>query len=143
MQVEDGLPGAGADVEDGAVSLLDVALAGDPRGDEMAAADQFGVAGLSFFQSRKMFLGNDEHVRGRLGIDVFEGEHVLVFVHFLGRNLAANDAAEQAVGGRVSHGLLSFYRMLVVVKGLGRRSAVPSATLLLPSQHAGVGARAT
>jgi len=98
VQVEDGLSGAGADVQDGAVSLLDVALAGDLSGGEVAAADDFRVAGLSFFQSGKMFFGNDQDVRGRLGIDVFEGEHVVVFVHFPGRNLAAEDAAEKTVG---------------------------------------------
>jgi len=49
VEVEDGLAGAGADVKDGAVSLLDVALTGDLRGGEMAAADDFGVGGLGFF----------------------------------------------------------------------------------------------
>ena len=96
--MKDRLSRAGADVEDRAVSLLDVALARDLRGGEMAAADDLGVRGLGFFQSRKMFLGNDEHVRGRLRTDVFEGEHMLVFVNFLRGNLAADDAAEKAVG---------------------------------------------
>jgi len=59
VEVEDGLAGAGADVEDGAVALFDVALAGDLGGGEMAAADEFGVGGFGFFQSREMFLGND------------------------------------------------------------------------------------
>ena len=49
VEVEYGLAGAGADVEDSAVSLLDVALAGDLGGGEMAAADEFGVGGLGFF----------------------------------------------------------------------------------------------
>ena len=49
MQMEYGLSGAGADVEDGAVSLLDVALAGDLGGGEVAAADDFGVGRLGFF----------------------------------------------------------------------------------------------
>ena len=49
VEMEDGLPGAGADVEDGAVALLDVALAGDVGGGEVAAADQFGVGGFGFF----------------------------------------------------------------------------------------------
>ena len=98
MQVEDGLSSAGADVEDGAISLFDVALAGDLRGDEVAAADDFGVGGLSFFQSRKMFLRNDEDVRGRLRFDVFEGEDVFVLVNSFGRNFAPDHAAEQTVG---------------------------------------------
>jgi hypothetical protein len=119
VEVEDGLSGAGADVEDGAVSLLDVALAGDLGGGEVAAPDDFGVAGLSLFQSGKMLLGNDEDMGGRLCVDVFKGEDVFVLVNSLGGNLAAEDAAEKAVGGGVSHGLLSFYRMGSWVKGRG------------------------
>src|SRR5437016_3888146 len=78
VEMEDGLSGAGADVEDGAVSLLNVALAGDLGGGEVAAADNFCVGGFSFFQSGKMLLGNDEHVGGGLRVDVFEGENVVV-----------------------------------------------------------------
>ena len=103
MQMEDRLPCAGADVEDRAVSLLDVALARDPRRRKMAIPDQFGIRGFCFFQSRKMFLGNDEHVRGRLRTDVFESENVFVFVDFLRRNFAADNTAEKATGGRVGH----------------------------------------
>lgn len=106
MEVEDRLAGAGADVEDGAVALLDVALAGDVGGGEVAAADDFGVGGLGFFQSGKMFLGNDEDVCGGLWVDVFEGEDVVVLVNFLGGNFAADHAAEEAAGGSVWHGVV-------------------------------------
>ena len=92
------LSGAGADVEDGAVSLLDVALAGDMGGGEVAAADQFGVGSFGFFQSGKMFLGDDENVGGSLRVDIFEGEDVVVLENFLGGNFAADDAAEEAIG---------------------------------------------
>ena len=98
MEVEDGLSRARADVEDGAVSLLDVALAGDLRRRQMAAADQFRVFGLGLFQSGKMFFGNDENVRGGLRLDVFKGEDVIVLVNFFGGDLAANHSAEEAVG---------------------------------------------
>ena len=103
MQVEDGLPGAGADVENGAVSLLDFALAGNVGGCDVAAADEFGVDSLGFFQSRKMFPGNDENMRGRLWLDVFESEDVVVLVDFLRGNLAAQDAAEETGGSGISH----------------------------------------
>jgi hypothetical protein len=43
-------------------------------------------------------------VRGGLRVDVFEGEDVVVLVNFLGGNFAANHAAEEAIGGWVSHG---------------------------------------
>ena len=104
------MSGAGTDVEDGAVALLDVALAGNLGRSEVAAADDFGVGGLGFFQSSKMFLGNDEDVRGGLRVDVFEGEDVVVLVNFPGRNFTGEDAAEEAVGGSVSHGLLTWQK---------------------------------
>jgi hypothetical protein len=94
VQVKDGLSGTGADVEDGAVSLLDVALACDLSGGEMAAANDFGICGFGFFQPGKMSLGNDEHVRWGLRVDVFEGEDVVVFVDFLGGKFSTEDAAE-------------------------------------------------
>jgi hypothetical protein len=103
MKMEYGLSSAGADVEDGAVSLLDVAPAGDLGCGEVAAADEFGVACLGFFQSRKMLPGNDENMRRCLWLDVFEGENVIVFVNFLRGDLAAENAAEQAAGSDVSH----------------------------------------
>lgn len=98
MEVEYGLPGPGADIEDGSVALLNIALAGDVSGGEVAAADDLGVGGLGFLQSRKMFPGDYEHVRGGLRVDVFEGEDVFVFVDFLGGDFTAQDAAEEAVG---------------------------------------------
>ena len=104
MEVEDGLSGAGADVEDGAVSLLDVALASDLGGCKVTTSDDFGVGDLGFFQSSKMFLGNDEDMCGSLRVDVFESEDVLVFVNFLGGDFTADNAAKEAVGGWVSHG---------------------------------------
>ena len=103
MQVEDGLPCAWADVEDGAVSLLDFALPGNVGGGEVAAADEFGVGGLGFFQSSKMFPGNDEYVRGSLRLDVFESEDVVVLVNFFCGDLATKDAAEETGSGGVSH----------------------------------------
>lgn len=101
MQVKHGLARARADVEDGAVAMLDVALAGDLRCGEMAAANDFCVSGFGFFQIRKMPLRNNEHVGGRLRMDVLEGVNILIFMNLLGGNLAADDAAEKAI--RIRH----------------------------------------
>ena len=98
MQVKDGLSSAGTNVQDSAVSLLDLALAGDRGSGQMAAADDFGVAAFRFFQSCKMAFGNDKHMGRRLRINVFKSEHVLIFKNFFRWNLAANDAAEEAIG---------------------------------------------
>ncbi len=127
VQVEHRLPGAETNVEDGAVSLLDVALAGDLRGRKMAAPNHFGVARLGLLQSGKMFFGNNEHVCRSLRLDVFECEDVFILVNFFRGDLAADHAAEEAAGGSVCHGLLSFYGGASLVKG--RRVQVnPKAT---------------
>jgi len=101
VQVEDGLSSAGANVEDGAVSLLDLALPGDHGSGQMAAADDFGVGAFRFFQSCKMPFGNNQDMRWRLRINVFKSEHVFIFKNFFRGNLAANDPAEEAIG--ISH----------------------------------------
>lgn len=116
--MEDGLAGARSDVENGAVSLLDVALAGDLSGGEVAAANDLGVGGLRFLESGKVPLRNDENVGRRFWIDIFKGEDMVVFVNFPGWNLATDDAAEETVG-IVSHGLPSFHRMTGAVKRWG------------------------
>src|SRR5437588_6657036 len=97
MQMEHRLSRTRADVEDGAVSLLDVALAGDFGGGEVTASDDLGVFGLRFLESGEVLLGNYQHVRGSLRIDVLEGEGVIVLVNFLRGNFVAKDAAKKAV----------------------------------------------
>ena len=101
------LPSSRTHVQHSAVSLLDVALACNLSRRQVAAANHFGVFGLRLFQSRKMFPGNDQHMRGSLRVDVFKGQHVLVLVNLLGGNFAAENAAEKAVAGRVGHAKLS------------------------------------
>lgn len=97
VEVEDGLSGAGADVEDGAIAALDAALASDAGGGELALADQFSIFGLRFLQSGEVALGDDEDVRRGLRVDVLEGEGVLVLVNLLGGDLAGDDLAEEAI----------------------------------------------
>ena len=103
MKVEYGLASAGPNVEDSAVSLLDVALAGDVRGGEVATADEFRVRGFGFLQAVEMPFRDDEDVSRRLRADVFEGEDVIVFVNLLCGDLASDDAAEEARDSWVRH----------------------------------------
>ena len=49
------------------------------------------------FEPANVLLGNHQHVRRSLRIDIVEGVGMLVFVNFLGGYFPANDAAEQAV----------------------------------------------
>jgi hypothetical protein len=73
----------------------------------MASSNDLGVCLLSFFESGDVALGDDQHMRGGLRIDVFKREHVRVFVNFLGGNLAPDNPAEKAIAG-VRHDLASF-----------------------------------
>src|SRR5271154_3349550 len=100
------LPCSRTHVQHGPVSLLDVPLARNLGSCQVAAANYFGVFGLRLLQSRKMFLGDDQHMRGSLGVDVLKGQHMLVLINLLSRNLAAENAAEKAVAGRIGHGKL-------------------------------------
>src|SRR5438874_1009892 len=54
MKVEHGLSRAGADVKNGEIAVFDVAIAANLRGDEMAAADDFCVGLLRFFQAAQV-----------------------------------------------------------------------------------------
>jgi hypothetical protein len=103
VKVEHGLPRAGADVQDGAVALLDIAIAGDLGSREVAAADNFSVRSFGFIQSREMSFGDDKNVSRGLRADVLKSEDVVIFVDFFRGDLAAEDATEEARGSWFSH----------------------------------------
>jgi hypothetical protein len=107
VEMKHRLPRSRTHVEHGAVSLLDVPLACNLSRCEVTAADHFGVFGPRFLQSSKMFLRNNQHVRGSLWVDVFKGQYVLVLVNFLGGNFAAENAAEKAVAFGLGHRLVT------------------------------------
>ncbi len=109
VEMKHRLPRARAHVQDGAVSVLDFALARNLGRSQVTAANHFGVFRLGLFQTRKMFSRDDQHMRGRFGTDVFKSEDVLVLIDFLRRNLAAQNAAENAVANRVSHRLVTIF----------------------------------
>src|SRR5579863_1182163 len=69
----------------------------------MAAANYFGIFRLRLFQIRKMFLGNNQHMRRGFRVDVVEGVDVIVFINLLRGNLAAKNTAEKAIAARFVH----------------------------------------
>jgi hypothetical protein len=105
VEMKNGLPGTRSDVEHGSIAILDAALPRDIGGDELATADHFCILGRGFLQSAQVLLGNDEHMRRSLRINIVEGIYVLVFVDFLGGYFPANDAAEQTVVHDTVHSL--------------------------------------
>ncbi len=67
MEVEDRLAASRANIEHRAVSILNVALASEFGGDDMAVADDRGVLWRSLLESGEVTLGHDQNVsrRGR------------------------------------------------------------------------------
>ena len=97
MQMKYRLSGAGTNVVHGPVSVFDAALAANLRRHQIAVADDLGIFRCGILQIHNMPLGNDEHVRRRLGIDIFEGVDLIVFVNLLRGNLTGDDLAEEAI----------------------------------------------
>ena len=97
MEMEDGLARTGANVDHGAVPIFDAALAGDLRGGEVTSANDRGVLDRRLFEPRNVLLWNDEHMSRALGVQVFEGENVVIFVDFSRRDFAAQKAAKKTV----------------------------------------------
>ena len=60
-------------------------------------AHQFAVGGLHVHDGRNVALGHYQKVHRGLRGNVVEGEHVVVFVDFLGRDFTLDDFAEKTV----------------------------------------------
>jgi hypothetical protein len=115
VEVEDGLPGVRARVDDGAVASLGEALpVGDARGDAEEVAEQRLVRLRRVVQRLDVRARDDEDVRRGLRVDVAEGDGPLVFVDERGGNLARDYLAEEAV--------LFGHRINVVSAGDERRA---------------------
>lgn len=93
------LPAIGVAVEDQPIAALGEAdVAGDPVGGQDHLRDQGLISVSEVRNGLDMSLGDDLNVLGRLWADVAEGYEVVILSDFGGRNLAGDDAAEDAVG---------------------------------------------
>ncbi len=96
VEVEDGLAGAGAVVDDQAVIAETIRLGGALGGQEQPAEEALiGVVGGG--EAVEMAFGYDQPVHGGGGFDVFENVIGVVFVDFLGRDLSRGDFTEEAI----------------------------------------------
>jgi len=96
VEVVDGLAAIGAGVDDQAVAVGEVLGAGDFAGGVEELAEDAGVVLGGVGVRGEVVLGDDEDVRGGLGVDVREGEGVLVFVEAGDGDFAGDDFAEEA-----------------------------------------------
>src|SRR5450759_20048 len=94
MQMENRLARARAHVQHRAVAIFNRPLPGNVRGRQVTASHQLRVFRRRFLQASNMFFREDQHVGRALGVQIFKGKRVLVFIDFLGWHFAANDTAE-------------------------------------------------
>ena len=103
MEMVDGLAAVGAGVEDEAVAVGELFLAGDFGGGGEEVAEDLAMLRRGVRVGDDVALGDEQKVHGRLGIDVGEAEGVFVLVDASDGDLIADDLAEEAVGG---HGFI-------------------------------------
>ena len=96
VEVVDGLAAVGAGVEHQAVAVGEVLGAGDFAGGVEELAEAGGIVLCGVGVRGEVVFGDDEDVCGRLGVDVWEGEGVLVLVEAGNGDFAGDDFAEEA-----------------------------------------------
>ena len=97
VKMKDGLPSTAAVVEDHAVAVGDLLLAGDLCGDEQQLPEDALVGGIGIVQRSEVFSRTDQDVRGRVRMAVLEGENFAILVDEFCGLLFASDLAEGAV----------------------------------------------
>ena len=98
MPMEYELPAVGAMVGRDAKAAADTELVGDPGHCRPEGGDRLGRGLRGEVDDGNVFaFRNHQHMDRRLGMDVVEGEHVLVFIDLRARRLAAQDFGEDVV----------------------------------------------
>jgi hypothetical protein len=98
MKVENRLSRPGAVVNHGAIALrFQPTLARELGRHKMKVAQQALVLRLSIRESDKVLSREHQQVDRGLGVNILERHHSFVLMNNLGRNLAVNDLAKQAV----------------------------------------------
>lgn len=94
VQMKNRLAGARPYIQHCPVTIFDSPLPRYLRCRQMAVSDDLRLLGGCLLQSANVLLRNYKYVSGCFGVDVFEGECVLIFEDLLGGNFPGNDAAE-------------------------------------------------
>ena len=95
VQVRDGLAPIGAVIDrDAETGVADAFLAGDGSSGEQEVAQKGSVFRFGFADAWDHGFRYDEEMGGRLGVDVAEGDALIILVDDLRGNLAGDDALE-------------------------------------------------
>jgi hypothetical protein len=121
MQVEHRLSRLAIAIEHRAISALAESLAGRQlSGSSQHPADQRVIVRTEIVGGRDVLPRDDEQVHRRLWIDVAERDEIVVFVNNRCRNLAGDDAAEQAVHLRMidRRDRDGYVRVMIATRGM-------------------------
>src|ERR1700751_4489370 len=97
MEMEPGLAGAAAVIEDGPVPRQEMTFLSKLCRDELQFSEQTLLGRGGVMQCGKVFTRADENVSGGLRTDVLESEDVVILIDDLGWNFLGADLAEQAI----------------------------------------------
>ena len=98
MQVMHGLPAIVPSVHDDPVTVVQLLFTRNLSCCSHKMAHQRRILGQSLCRRADVLLGNDQQMRGGLGIDIGEADAEFVFVDAAGGNSAVDDLAKKAVG---------------------------------------------
>lgn len=126
-----GLAALGAGVDRAAVSSGgDAFLLGELGGDQEQVAQELFVPGFGGLQSLQVLLGDDQDMGGGLGVDVSEGQALLILEDDIGGDLPADDLAKNGLGHVLKLGPALAAQFAQHLHG-GNRQGNPTAQALL------------
>src|SRR5262245_40436848 len=100
VQVVDDLAALGPAVARDAIATFGISrLLAEHARRSQAPTQHERVPGLDRGQRFDVTLRHDEEVHGSLGVEILEGQHLVVLVHDVGRAFAGDDTAEHATVG--------------------------------------------
>ncbi len=107
MDVKDRLSGGSPIIEDQTIPFGQTKLRGELCSGAQHFADKLFIVGLNEGRADEMFFGDDQKMDWRLGVDIMEGEAMIVFIDRFYRYLTGNHLAEKAM---FTHGVPSVFK---------------------------------
>ena len=98
MQMVHRLPAIVTGVHNDPVTTVQLLFAGNLRRCGHHMTDQRSIFSERLRRGADVLLGDNQKVRGRLGIDVGEADAAFVFIHAVGWYGAGDDFAKQTIG---------------------------------------------
>lgn len=97
VNMHHGLSGSGAAVVDDAVAVFQPLSLGNLRDGGEAGRDSAGVRVIEFVGGSNVLLRHDEDMHRGLGIDIPEGEDLVVLIDLAAGDLPGDNLAKQAI----------------------------------------------